>query len=85
MGIVLGIVGIVASILLGLYMGVYVCFVGGAVDIIHEIVNAVNGADLSVLAILWGIVKMSISGLVGWISFYVLFIPSAVVLGLKSK
>lgn len=81
MRIVLGIVGVIAAILLGLYLGLWVCFIGGGLDIVYEIVNIFNGDEVSGLAILWGVIKMCIASVVGYLSFIILFIPSIMALG----
>lgn len=81
MRIFFGLIGVLASILLGLYLGLYVCFVGGGIDIIQEIAHAINGTDVSALAIMWGVIKMAISGFVGYFSFIILLVPSLLALG----
>lgn len=85
MTIFFGIIGIIAGIIAGLYLGLYVCFIGGGIDIIREIINIFNGDPVSGLAIMWGIIKMTLAGVVGWVSFAVFFLPSCVALGWKSK
>ncbi|OME54078.1 hypothetical protein BSK59_15975 [Paenibacillus odorifer] len=77
----LGVLGILAGIVLGVYLGLWVCFVGGGIDIIQQIAYIFNGTDVSGLAILWGVVKMCIASVVGWLSFIILFVPSIMALG----
>lgn len=84
MRIFFGIIGIIAGVIAGLYFGLYVCFVGGGIDIIQEIAHAINGQAVSALGVMWGIVKMAIAGFVGWLSFYIFLVPSAIALGWKS-
>lgn len=85
MKIFFGLIGIVASVLLGLYFGLYVCFVGGGIDIITEIVKIFNGGTANALVMVVGVGKMAVAGFVGWITFYIVLIPSVIVLGWKPK
>ncbi len=63
---------IIAAVFLGLYIGVYVCFIGGIVDILNEIKAT---APVSGLAISWALIKIGIASAAGWISFFSLAIP----------
>jgi len=68
----LGCVMMMAAVFLGLYIGVYVCFIGGIVDILNEI----KGTDpVSGLAILWAMIKIAIASIAGWASFVALAVP----------
>lgn len=59
----LGWVVVVVGVCLGLYVGLYVMFVGGIIQIISQI-GAVN---VSAAAIAWGVVKMLFAAVVGWL------------------
>jgi len=71
MRLVLGILMIVAGLALGAYVGIWVCFAGGIIDIID---TAKSGA-WEAAAIAWGIVKIVFAGFFGSISAYVLIVP----------
>jgi hypothetical protein len=85
MRIFFGVIGIIAGIVLSLYLGLYVCFVGGAIDIINEIVDLIKGGEVSAFSIVIGIVKMAVAGLVGYLSAFVFIVPSIIALGLKKS
>lgn len=66
---ILGVLFILLGIVLGLYAGVWICFIGGITQIIEGIKsNPVNSLNIAI-----GILKFIVSGLVGWVSFAILF------------
>lgn len=67
----LGALLVIGGIGLGLYVGVWVFFVGGILDIIREI----RAEQLHELSVAWGIVKIVLAGLVGTLSTFVCIIP----------
>ena len=71
-----GAVLIIAGVMLGVYVGLWVCFIGGIVDIIQ----AVRAPELVTSAVAWGVIKILFSGLAGWISGVVLAGPGYVIL-----
>lgn len=67
---------IIAGIILGIYMGLWVCLIGGIVDIARELNAAIQAkSDLNGQAIGWGVVKIFFAGVVGWTSALLLIIP----------
>lgn len=68
---ILGILLILSGIALGLYVGVWLCFVGGIVDL----VEVVKYANYEALKIGWGVAKIMFAGLFGGLSAYFLIIP----------
>jgi hypothetical protein len=52
---------ILAGIALGIYVGLWVCFIGGIVDII----NQVKATDTDALTVAWGIAKIVLAGFAG--------------------
>lgn len=70
---IIGIVLIVCGIILGLYMGVWVCFIGGICDVISQI----RAEEMEAMGVAWGIAKVLFSGAVGWISALVMIVPGA--------
>ena len=69
---VIGILMMLAGIVIGLYLGVWVMFVGGIVDIVDFFFN-VRPLDAILLA--FGILKVFFASIVGWLSFMFLAIP----------
>ena len=61
----LGVLVIIAGVALGLWLGLYVCFIGGIVDA----VEAVKATPVESLGLAVGIAKVFCTGLVGWGSF----------------
>jgi ABC-type lipoprotein release transport system permease subunit len=59
-GLVIGLVGIA----LGLYVGVWLCLVGGIVDVIEQI----RAENLVATAVAWGVAKVLCSSLFGSLS-----------------
>jgi len=73
---IIGVIMIIAGLVLGVYLGLYVMFIGGIIDIVDEI-NAVT-ADGGAIA--WGIVKICFASLVGTLSGLFLIVPGAKIL-----
>jgi len=67
----IGIVLIIAGIALGLYLGVWVMFIGGIIDIIDQI----KAPELSAMAVAWGVVKVVFASLIGWLAALILILP----------
>ena len=68
---ILGIVMLIAGAFLGLYVGVWVCFIGGIVDIIHQ----VQAEYAQAAPIAWGICKIVFASFFGWVAGLVLMLP----------
>lgn len=71
-----GILIIIAGAILGAYLGLWVCFIGGIVQVVESI-SPVNGFGIA-----FGILRFCCSALVGWGTFLVMGAIGAVV-GLK--
>lgn len=63
---------IIAGIAFGFYVGVWVCFVGGIVQLINEIKSP---EAVSALSIGWGIAKIVFAGFFGWLAGAFVVIP----------
>jgi hypothetical protein len=74
MKFLLGIIMILAGIALGLYVGLWVMFVGGIV----QGVNGVTADPVVATDIAWGIVRICFAGLIGWVTSLLLVIPGMV-------
>lgn len=68
---ILGTLLMLAGVALGLYVGVWLCFVGGIVDL----VEVVKYANYEALKIGWGVVKIMFAGAFGGLAAYLLIIP----------
>lgn len=75
-----GVLMILASICLGLYVGGYLCFFMGIVTVIEQIVLAVNTGSLVASVLCWGIAKIVFANAIGWLSCIVLLIPGVALL-----
>ena len=73
---ILGTLLVLGGIVLGLYVGIWVCFVGGIVDVIQQI----RAEELSPIIIAWGIAKIMLAGFFGWLSAVILVFPGWVLL-----
>lgn len=66
---VLGIIVCISSIFIGLYLGVWLCFIGGIVQIIESFkMNPINTLGLVI-----GIVRFLSASIVGWFSLLITF------------
>ena len=64
---IIGILLFILAICAGLYVGVWLCFIGGIVQIIEEI----RAEELSALSVAIGVARIFFAGLAGWITFVV--------------
>lgn len=69
---VLGLLLCLAGIALGLYVGLYLCFIGGIVDIVNQ-VKANGNADAVVIA--WGVARILLAGAAGKLCATLLIVP----------
>jgi hypothetical protein len=72
---VFGIVMCVAGLALGLYLGLWVMFIGGVLDIVVAVKADVLPGD----ALAWGIAKCVLAQFVGGISAMLLILPGAAI------
>ena len=68
---IIGLILIIAGIVLGLYVGIWVCFIGGIVQVIDQI----RAPELTATIVAWGIAKIFLAGLFGWLSAMLGIIP----------
>lgn len=61
---VIGVLLLIAGALFGAYVGVWVCFIGGIVDVITEI----RAVDMSAMGVAIGIAKVCFAGPLGVLS-----------------
>lgn len=74
--IIFGVILLVLSILGGLYVGFWVMFVGGIVDII----DAIKAPVTSMSAVGWGLIKILLASFIGGITFWAGAIISSIFL-----
>ena len=60
---ILGLVLIILGIVVGLYLGVWVMFIGGIIQIAKSI-----QPEVIAMGIAWGVIKILLATLVGWLS-----------------
>lgn len=72
---VFGVILMILSVVLGLYVGVWLCFIGGIADVVNEIQNLIADNPVDGVAVGWGVVKIIFSGFLGSVTFYALFFP----------
>ena len=72
---VFGVILMILSVVLGLYVGVWLCFIGGIADVVNEIQNLITDNPVDGVAVGWGVVKIIFSGFLGSVTFYALFFP----------
>ena len=74
---------IVGGIVLGVWLGVFVMFIGGIVQIINSFPHQVVGGYVPVdaLGIASGLARVFFSGLVGWFSAIIMIGSGAALLG----
>ena len=63
---ILGVLLIIGGIVVGIWLGVFVMFIGGLTQLINAIKN-----HFDTVPMVWGIVKILCAGFVGWISFFI--------------
>lgn len=69
---ILGLLVIIAGIALGIYVGLWLCFVGGIIQLVDAIKAAPN---VDGMEIAWGVLRIVFAGFAGMISAFVLLIP----------
>ena len=79
---IIGIILCALGVFVGLYIGVWVCFIGGIVDIVNEINNAIQASgSLGAMNIAIGIVKIVFAGFLGVVSAFAFIIPGSAMVG----
>lgn len=68
------------GILLAVYVGVWVLFIGGIIGLINAVSLAIDGGGIDTVLVSWSIVKIIFSGLGGYLTLIAFIIPSMVLL-----
>lgn len=74
---ILGFFMIIGGIILGFYVGLWICFVGGLWTLIQMVTGAV---PLAFGTFAWAVIKIALSGLFGYLSAIILVLPGMVLL-----
>lgn len=72
---VLGGVLVAIGVAVGLYVGVWLMFIGGILELVEYVNLLVDGSSPDAIMVVWGVLKIMFAGFVGSISAYVFFIP----------
>lgn len=72
----IGVIMIIAGIGLGLYVGGYLMFIGGII----QIIEAFAVTPVLAISIAWGIIKVMLAAACGWIIVLMLVIPGFIML-----
>ncbi len=72
---ILGLLICLAGVILGLYLGVWVCFIGGIV----QVVEAVKATPVEALGIALGLLRVACSSFVGWLTGLLVFSVGATI------
>ena len=67
----IGILLIVAGVIFGIWLGVWVCFIGGIIHVIEQV--RAPHIDATILAL--NIAKIVFAGFIGWVSAFALIFP----------
>lgn len=73
---IIGLILILAGIALGIYLGIWVMFIGGIVGIIE----CVRAEELVALDVAINVAKVVFAAFVGWLSAFLLIIPGKLML-----
>ena len=81
MRVICGIIIILIGIALGAFLGIWVCLVGGII----QLVEACQVSPINATGVAFGIVRILVSGLVGGISFFVISSIGGIMIFSRSK
>lgn len=72
----LGVIGILAGIALGIYVGVWLCLIGGILGLVSAVSTMVATGTVLYSLIAISLLKIFFAGVAGWVSAFVLILPS---------
>ena len=76
----LGVLGILAGVIFGIYIGLWLFFIGGIMGLITATVTLISGGGILAGLIAVSIIKIMLAGLAGYLSAFVIIFPSYVLL-----
>ena len=74
---ILGILIILVGGALALYLGIYLCLIGGIVQVIHSATPTVDAWGIA-----WGVARVLCTGLVGGLSFWLFALVGGAVIAI---
>jgi hypothetical protein len=72
---IIGFLMVVGGVLLGLYVGIWLMFIGGIVGLVNIVQNVQNGVAIEALSVAINIAKIVFAGFVGGLSGYLIVMP----------
>ena len=72
---VLGVILIILGVILGLYVGGWILFIGSVLNIIDLIADYVSTSTISMLSLIFNIFKIMVAGFTGYVSSLILIVP----------
>ena len=72
---VLGVILIILGVILGLYVGGWILFIGSVLNIIDLIADYVSTSTISMLSLIFNIFKIMVAGFTGYVSSLILVVP----------
>jgi hypothetical protein len=72
---ILGILLFIGGIALGIYVGLWVCFVGGILGLVEVVNGMIDGNGVDGMLIVWSILKMMFASFLGYLSAVALVLP----------
>jgi hypothetical protein len=69
----IGLLLVLSGIVLGIYVGVVLCLVGGIV----QVIEGAKATPVEAWSIAWGIARFLCAGLAGWLAAMILILPGA--------
>ena len=67
----IGLALFILGIIIGLYVGIWIMFIGG----IMLIANGVQTGTLTAVILAWGIIRIIFASITGWVCFFVFGTP----------
>jgi len=78
---IIGVVLIVAGVAFGIYVGIWLMFIGG----IFQVIEQVRAVDMSTTSVVIGIVRVMLSGVAGYIACALLIVPGVLLFKSRRK
>ncbi len=70
----------IIGVVVGLYVGVWVLFVGGILGFVSAVNQLIDGTGLDGMLIVWSTLKMMFASFVGYISGMIFIVPAVTIL-----
>lgn len=79
---IVGFLMILGGIVFGLYVGFWVCFIGGIIQIFNEIKSP---EAIVAMNIVWGLGRIFFAAILGWLAGLLLVIPGIAMIKVQKK